>query len=148
MDNIRQRLEEEKSKEEAIKEKRRKQERAKNDIQLDYMDRCRPELQRILFDILSDEIKTEQLIANAKIDENDAEERIQKIREFLTNGQFDEVSLYIIQLDALVGHHGDWKSLRVVEQVLYFVTLLHSYLFDNYVISILTLYHSKEKKMI
>ena len=133
LDKIRQRLEHEKSNEDAIKEKRRIQERAKDDIQLDYINRCRPELQRILFDILSDDNKIEELIANAKIDENDAEERIQKIREFLTNGQFDDVSVYIIQLDALVGHHGEWKSLRVVEQVLYFVTLLHSYLFDDYV---------------
>lgn len=133
LDKIRQRLEQEKSKEDAIKEKRRTQERAKDDIQSDYINRCRPELQRILFDLLSDDKKTEQLITNAKIDEDDAEDRIQKIREFLTNGQFDDVSLYIIQLDALVGHHGEWKSLRVVEQVLYFVTLLHSYLFDDYV---------------
>lgn len=133
LDKIREKLEQEKSREEAIKEKRRIQELTKTDIQLDYINRCRPALQRILFDMLSDDKKIEQLIANAKIDETDAEERIKKIREFLTNGQFDDVSLYIIQLDALVGHHGEWKSLRVVEQVLYFVTLLHSYLFDDYV---------------
>lgn len=116
-----------------IKEKFKKQERSKDEKQLDYMQRCKPQLVPILTDILNDEKQAETLIGNPKIDETESQQRVEKIRQFLANGQFADVVLYIIQLDALVGHHEEWKSLRPVEQVLYFVALLQSYLFDDYV---------------
>ncbi|XP_055296680.1 condensin complex subunit 1-like [Sitodiplosis mosellana] len=132
MEKIQQKLEEETNKMNLIQEKRRRQERTKHDTQADFMHRCKPELEQILMSILSDEKRTESLIANAKFDEAEPQQRVQKIRQFLNNGQFLDVAPYIIQLDALVGHYEKWKPLRVVEQVIYFVMLLQSYLFDDY----------------
>lgn len=135
---IEQKLEEETEKMDRIRAKRAKQERSKNDILSDYIDRCIPELDPILTGILNDEKQVKSLITSAKIDETESEQWVQQIRQFLKNGQFTDVALYIIKLDALVGQYDKWKTLRINEQVLYFVTLLQTYLFDDYVSKITT----------
>lgn len=71
--------------------------------------------------------------AISKVDNSSSDERVEKIRTYLKDGQFEEVARYIIQLDVLVGHQNEWKSLGVDEQILYFVTLLKTYLFNDYV---------------
>lgn len=107
--------------------------RAEMELAVDYSNRCEPRLVPILTEILSDAARTDSLIANCQDDQIDSDERIQNIRDMLKNGQFTDVAEYIIRLDAQVGHHDEWKSLEVKEQVLYFVMLLKSYLFDDLV---------------
>lgn len=103
------------------------------ELAIDYSNRCEPQLVPILTEILKNAARTDTLIANRREEEIDSSERIQTIRDMLKNGLFTDVAEYIIRLDAQVGHHDEWKSLKVKEQVLYFVMLLKSYLFDDFV---------------
>ena len=117
-----------------IREKSRDQYRNQDDILADYTERCIPDLERILTKILSDPAQVDSLTNSQNgIDDNDAETRVDKVRNYLQHGNFIEVAKYIIQLDSLVGHQDKWKCMRVNEQVLYFITLLRTYLFDDYV---------------
>lgn len=130
---IEQKLQKEHKEMQVLKEKLRNQNRIANELESDYNTRCAPELETILTNILSDDHQIESIITGATLDEIDSTKRVEKIRQYLKNGHFDDVSQYIIQLDATVGHYDEWKSLQVHERVLYFNTLLKSYLFDDYV---------------
>lgn len=134
MDTIEKKLNEEKEKAHAIREKSREQFRNQTDIVKDYHTRCVPHLDTIFTAILSNEQQTTALIAGSNCVVNvQSDERVQQIRQYLKNGKFEEVAQYVIQLDALVGHQNEWRSLAVNEQIFYFVTLLQTYLFDDYV---------------
>lgn len=138
---IERKLEKEITKMKEIEDNLRKQERSKDDMLADYMHRCVPELDSILTDILSDDKQVQSLIENPKNDEKESTQRIQKIRYFLNEGKFTDAALYVIQLDALVDNYNTWKEMQVKGKVLYFVTLLETYLFDDFVSKILILLH-------
>lgn len=134
MDKIERKLNEETERGRVIREQIRDQYRNRNDIATDYDTRCFPRLHPIFRAILSDEKQMNAYSAAiSKVDDSSSDERVEKIRTYLKDGQFEEVARYIIQLDVLVGHQNEWKSLGVDEQILYFVTLLKTYLFNDYV---------------
>lgn len=117
-----------------IREKAREQYRSHDETQLFYDEQCAPQLDDIFRAILSDEQRTNALLNEGKnINTAESSERIQAIRDHLKNGNFDQVAQYIIQLDGKVGHELQWKSMNINEQALYFVTLLKTYLFDDFV---------------
>lgn len=117
-----------------IREKAREQLRSHNETQSFYDEHCAPQLEEIFRSILSDEQRTNTLLADGKkINTNESNEHVQAIRDHLKNEKLDEVAQYIIQLDGKVGHELVWKSMQISDQVLYFVTLLKSYLFDDFV---------------
>lgn len=117
-----------------IREKAREQYRNHDDTQLFYDEQCAPQLDEIFRSILSDEQRTNTLLAGGKnIDTTESSERVQTIRDDLKNRNFDQVAQYIIQLDGKVGHELVWRSMNINEQALYFVTLLKTYLFDDFV---------------
>lgn len=119
---------------EEIREKAREQYRNHDETQLFYDEQCAPQLDKIFRAILSDEQRTNTLLADGKnIDTTESSERVQAIRDNLKNRNFDQVAQYIIQLDGKVGHELVWRSMNINEQALYFVTLLKTYLFDDFV---------------
>lgn len=99
-------------------------------IAADYDTRCLPQLYRIFKDILGAEQR--ETTPNAVINV-ESSERVRLIREYLRDGQFENAARYVIQLDALVGHQNEWKAMAIDEKTLYFVTLLKTYLFDDFV---------------
>lgn len=125
---------EEREKMRYIREKAREQVLNQNAISTDYETRCFPQLHRILKDILSNkqQIAALQASCNAVINV-ESSERVRLIREYLRDGQFENAVRYVIQLDSLVGHQNEWEAMTVDEQTLYFVALLRTYLFDDFV---------------
>lgn len=117
-----------------IREKAREQHRSHNETQLFYDEHCAPQLEQIFQTILSDEQRTNALLADGKnMNTSDSCEHVQAIRDHLKSGHLDEVAQYIIRLDGKVGHEMAWKAMRLNEQVFYFVSLLKTYLFDDFV---------------
>lgn len=118
-----------------IREKFLEQEKQKEDINDDYQSRCAPALQPILEDLLNEQQKNIDNLVHtngvANDEDEDSEQRVQRIRTLLKDGEFDTVSRYIIKLDAC--NLETRKTMTVDEQVLYFKVLLNSYLFDDYV---------------
>lgn len=124
----------EKSKYQMIREKAREQYRNHDETALFYDEQCAPQLIEILKTILTDDEQTNALLADGRnMNLDEPAEHIQAIRDRLKNGNFNEVAQYIINLDGKVEHENSWKSLSVDEQSLYFVTLLRTYLFDDFV---------------
>lgn len=133
-DTIQEKLNMEKKKMDEIREKARQQLRNHNETQSFYDEHCAPQLEGIFRSILSDEQRTNTLLADGKkINTTESNEHVQAIRDHLKNEKLDEVAQFIIQLDGKVGHELVWKAMQINEQVLYFVTLLKSYLFDDFV---------------
>lgn len=133
-DAIQKKLDFEQKKMDVIREKSREQYRRHDETQLFYDEQCAPQLTEIFGTILSDEQRTNALLNEGKsINTAESGERIQAIRDHLKSGNFDQVAEYIIQLDGKVGHELEWKSMNINEQTLYFVTLLKTYLFDDFV---------------
>lgn len=117
-----------------IREKFLEQEKRKNDIDDDFQSRCVPALTPILEDLLNEQQKNIDTMVNANgvaNDDEDSEQRVQRIRNLLKDGDFETVARYIIKLD--VCNLEMRKTMPVADQVLYFKVLLHSYLFDDYV---------------
>lgn len=133
-DTIQEKLNMEKKRMDVIREKSREQYRSHDETQSFYDDQCVPQLNDIFHSILSDEQRTNALLADGRnINTSESSERVQAIRDLLKNGNLDQVAEYIIQLDGKVGHELEWKKMNVNEQILYFVTLLRTYLFDDFV---------------
>lgn len=113
-----------------LREKQMEQERTQNDVNDDYRDRCIPALQPILAEILTNQEKG-GVQTNGFDEDESSEQRVQKVRDLLKSGEFDRVAHYIVQLDAC--NIEKRATMAVNEQVLYFVVLLNSYLFDDFV---------------
>lgn len=118
-----------------IREKFLEQEKQKDDINDDFQTRCVPALTPILEDLLNEQQKNIENGVHtngvATHDDEDSEQRVQRIRTLLKDGEFETVAKYIIQLDAC--NLETRKTMSVDDQVLYFKVLLNSYLFDDYV---------------
>lgn len=124
----------EKSKLQVIRTNAREQYRNHDETALFYDEQCAPQLVEIFTAILKDDKRTNALLADGKnMNTDEPGEHIQTIRDHLKNGDLKEVAEYIINLDGKVGHENSWRPLRVDEQALYFVTLLKTYLFDDFV---------------
>lgn len=134
IESIAENLKFEKEKYEVIRDKSREQYRSHDETTLFYDEHCAPELSKIFKSILCDESRTNALLADGKnMNTDESTTRIRGIRDLLKNGRLDKVAQYIINLDGKVGHENMWKTMRVEEQVMYFVTLLKTYLFDDFV---------------
>lgn len=133
-DTIEEKLNVEERKLLVIREKAREQNRKHDETLLFYDEHCAPQLEEIFKEILKDEQQTNALLADGKnMNTTESGEHVQMIRDHLKNRQFDQVAQYIIQVDGKVGHELQWKSMHLDEQMMYFVTLLKTYLFDDYV---------------
>lgn len=100
----------------------------------EFNTRCFPKLIQIFPNILNDEQQLATLSTACSIIANtESSERVQKIRGYLRDGNFEDAARYVIQVDALVGHQSAWKALTVDGQMLYFVSLLRTYLLDDFV---------------
>lgn len=133
MNIIDEKLTAEKEKMQSIREKSREQCRNRNKISSDFDERCVPDLYTIFTDILTDKNQTDSLMMSDKMNEIESYEHIEKIRQYLRNGDFIDVAKYIIQVDALCDNHNVWELLPIDQQVAYFLRLLKSYLFDDFV---------------
>lgn len=117
-----------------IREKLREQIQNRAEITSDYTTRCEPQLRDIFTEILTNEEHTNELIRKGiQTDIVEANKRIHTIRMYLKEGNFNDVAELIIQSDALSGNHNVWMNMRIEERVYYFIKLLESYLFDDYV---------------
>lgn len=135
VDEVEEKLHIETEKARVIREKFLEQEKRKDDVNDDYQSRCAPALQPILEDLLNEQQRNIDNMVHtngvANDDDDDSEQRVQRIRDLLKDGEFETVSRYIIQLDAC--NLEMRKTMTVDAQVLYFKVLLNSYLFDDYV---------------
>lgn len=115
-----------------IREKQMEQEKTQPDVIADYRDRCVPALEEILKEILTEEQnRIDNVQTNGLDPDETSEQRVQKIRNLLERGDFDTVARYIVVLDEC--NKETRSQLPIQEQVLYFVVLLNSYLFDDFV---------------
>lgn len=135
VDEVEEKLKIETEKSRVIREKFLEQEKQKDDINADYQARCVPALEPILTDLLNEQQRNIDSMAHtngvANNTDEDSEQRVQRIRTLLKDGEFETVARYIIQLDAC--NLEMRKTMSVEDQVLYFKVLLNSYLFDDYV---------------
>lgn len=121
-----------------IREKFLDQEKKKDDVNEDFQNRCVPALAPILEDMLMEQQKNIDAMVctnGVATDDEDSEQRIQRIRTLLKDGEFEAVARYIIQLDMC--NLETRKTMSIEQQVLYFKVLLNSYLFNDYVSLIL-----------
>lgn len=118
-----------------IREKLLEQEKLQSEVNEDFRDRCATALTPILTDLLGDQLDNIDRVTQNGVPDGTPEERVQKVRDLLKNGEFDTVARYIVQLDAFNVEMR--KTMPINEQVLYFIVLLNSYLFDDYVSSCL-----------
>lgn len=109
------------------------QERTHTDVNDDFRERCVPSLEPILIEMLTEEQnRIDKVQTNGTYDgDEDSEQRVQRVRDLLKLGEFETLARYIIRLD--VGNKEKRETMQIEEQVLYFVVLLNSYLFDDYV---------------
>lgn len=133
MDIIEEKLQVETKNMQIIREKSREQCRNQKKIASDFDERCVPQLFAIFTHILSDKNQIDSLMMSDKMSEIESHERIEKIRHFLRSGEFAEVAEYIIQVDALCDNQDVWRLLPIDQQILFFIKLLKSYLFDDFV---------------
>lgn len=117
-----------------IREKLLEQEGRADEINNDFRDRCIPALNPIFREILMEELNQIDNVTTNGLHyngEESSEDRINKIRDLLKKGQFDALANYIIELDRV--NIEKRKTLPIDEQVIYFMVLVNSYLFDDYV---------------
>lgn len=135
VDEVEEKLHIETEKSRVIREKFLEQEKQKDDVNDDFQTRCVPALAPILEDLLNEQQRNIDAMVHtngvATDDDEDSEQRVQRIRTLLKDGEFQTVARYIIQLDACNLERR--KTMPVDDQVLYFKVLLNSYLFDDYV---------------
>lgn len=117
-----------------VRKKRNEQEELRADVDLDFQERCVDPLKEIIDRILTEE---EDGIAtqNGHHMDEDSHERVERIRRYLKKGEFEAVSRLVIHLDK--DNYEERKRMPHEAQVHYFVVLLHSYLLNNYVSSII-----------
>lgn len=133
MNTFEEKLKQEEEKLQIIQDKSREQYRNQKDMLDDYYGRCVPELEPIFTNILSNSEQINSLLISGKIEETESHERVEKVRQYLKDGHFTDVAKYIIQLDALCDNQNNLIDLQVNEQVLFFIALLKTYLFDDFV---------------
>lgn len=115
-----------------IREKLLEQEKLQTDVNEDFRTRCVPALTQLLTDILAEQQENiDKVTTNGGLPEGSPEERVQKVRDLLKTGDFDTLARYIVLLDGC--NLETRKTMPINEQVLYFIVLLNSYLFDDYV---------------
>lgn len=136
VDEVEEKLQIETEKSRVIREKFLEQEKRKDDVNDDYQIRCIPALEPILEELIKEQQRniTNGVHTNGVAtddDDEDSEQRVQRIRTLLKDGDFQTVARYIIQLDAC--NLETRKTMSVEDQLLYFKVLLNSYLFDDYV---------------
>lgn len=119
-----------------IREKMAEQEKQEEAINEDFRMRCAPELTTYLTNVLEEQVTNiDNVIPNGVSNENEtSEQRVQRVRDLLKNGEFETVARYIIKLDEFNAETR--KTMATNEQVMYFIVLLNSYLFDDYVSSL------------
>lgn len=115
-----------------IREKEMKEERKRAELSADFRIRCGPLLEPILTEILTArQNQVDNALTNGFNEDETPAERVEKIRNLLKRGDFNAVARYIIILD---GCNDETRNrLPINEQVLYFIVLLNTYLFDNFV---------------
>lgn len=113
-------------------EKHNQQEAKRADIDEDFKTRCIPELEVILEKLLTDEQAGVQMNMNGIYDDqDDAEKRVQNIRNLLRDGDFEQACRTIIKLD--VCNKEAREKMPLQQQILFFIVLLNTYLYDDYV---------------
>lgn len=82
---------------------------------------------------LADFLSEEQNLTNGNHtnEDEDAGQRVKKIRDLIKAAEFEAVARYIIKLDYC--NIDQRRTMPVNDQVLYFIMLLNSYLFNDYV---------------
>lgn len=119
-----------------------KQESAQAAVNNDFRERCIPGLEPILIELLTEQQnRIDNVRTNGVHDVEESEQRVQRVRDLLKRGEFETLAHYIIRLD--VCNEEKRESMPIKEQVLYFVVLLNSYLFDDYVSQLEHLFPSK-----
>lgn len=81
--------------------------------------------------LLTDEQAGMEMNMNGIYDDDDSEKRVQNIRNLLRDGDFEKACRTIIKLD--VCNKEAREQMPLQQQILFFVVLLNSYLFDDYV---------------
>lgn len=116
-----------------IREKLMEQERTQEDVNNDFRDRCVPGLEPVLLEFLTEENnRIDNIMTNGVHDDDESsEQRVEKIRDWLKRGEFEALAKYIVRLD--VANKEKRETMPIKDQVLYFVVLLNSYLFNDYV---------------
>lgn len=114
-----------------IRKKRAEQEERAPEITSDFDDHCMQPLKEAIDRILSEEENGVRLPNGVHTEEEDSRERVERVRNFLRDREFEAVARLIIHLDE--GNYENRKQMPHEAQVIYFVVLLRSYLMDNYV---------------
>lgn len=146
MEELEKKYEEESRKAAIIREQAQRQEEDRPEVEADFVTRCLPQLTPILDRILSGNPKDGERLANGVMS-LESTERIELIRSCLRDGEYERVCQAIIQLDA--PNVAKRMEMTLEQQIFYFVYVLKTYLFDDYV-SFLTknqfhIFHSMEK---
>lgn len=135
MEKLEEKLNDEREKAHFIREKVIEQEKTSVELNQDFQTRCIPALKPIFDKILVEkQSRNARRTTNGHLSES-SEDRINKIRDLLKRGEFETLADYIVRLDVV--NDEKRKSMPISEQVLYFIVLLNTYLFDDFV-SILT----------
>lgn len=131
MDDVEENLRIETEKSRVIREKLVQQQQMQDEVNSDFHTRCAPALTQILTDLLSEQLENIDAITTNGMDDETSEQRVQKVRDLLKSGDFETLAPYIVKLDAC--NLETRKTMPINEQVLYFIVLLNSYMFDDYV---------------
>lgn len=137
LETVEDNLKREEEKMSLINAKRDEQEKNRENINKDFSERCADPLQEVLTRILTEQ-QSGIAITNGLHFDDDAAVRVENIRNLLKNSDFETVSRMVIHLDAC--NSESRKNMSVFDQVLYFVVLLNSYLFDDYVSAIFRIF--------
>lgn len=117
----------------AITVKIREQDELREATQADFQERCVNGLQPYLTDILSGNGSTTNNVNGEQPLPEDQEERITLIRRLLNDGKWEELAHFIVRLDAGVSGIEERPEMGMGEKVLYYICLVGTYLFDNFV---------------
>lgn len=132
LDEVEDKLNKETEKSRIIREKLLEQEQSTEGINKDFRDRCVPALEPIFTEMLSaEQNRIDNVVTNGQSSEESSENRVKKIRDLLKRGEFDALANYLIELDRF--NIEKRNALPIEEQVIYFMVLVNSYLFDDYV---------------
>lgn len=132
VEEIQKKLDETVEKRKIILDKYNEQEAKREDIDEDFKTRCIPEFEVILEKLLTDEQAGVQMNMNGIYDDQeDAEKRVQNIRNLLRDGDFEQACRTIIKLDLCNKEAREKMPLQ--QQIIFLIVLLNSYLYDDYV---------------
>lgn len=133
MDNLEEQLRVAEEKSRVIREKQAKQDKEEAEMNEDFQSRCEGPLRTIFLKILEEQRESINAATTNGIDDGPSEQRVQKIRDLMKNGDFDTLARYIIKLDNETGHKEERSALQLNDQVFFFIILSRSYLFDDFV---------------